>query len=120
MIIAIAIATSVSTLLGGLFALKLKDKLHLILGFSAGAVVAVAFFDLMPESLDLGGKYYSASTMFTIVAIGFLVYLVLDRVIFLHAHAHVDSPHENHEDHETSGPGIQKRKSSGRIQLPDG
>ena len=41
MLILIAIATFVSTMLGGLFALKFKDKLHLILGFSAGAVVAM-------------------------------------------------------------------------------
>ncbi len=82
----IAIATFIATLLGGLFALKLKDKLHLILGFSAGAVIAVAFFDLIPESLELGGKYYDNVTILTITAIGFLLYLILDRIIFLHSH----------------------------------
>jgi ZIP family zinc transporter len=87
MIIIIAFATFVSTLTGGLVALKLKDKLHLILGFSAGAVIAVAFFDLMPEAINLGSKYYSGATILSIVALGFLVYLVLDRVIFLHSHA---------------------------------
>jgi zinc transporter ZupT len=46
----------VATLLGGSFALKYQDKLHLILGFSAGAVLGVALFDLLPESLDLAGK----------------------------------------------------------------
>jgi ZIP family zinc transporter len=86
MIILIAFATFVSTLTGGLVALKLKDKLHLILGFSAGAVIAVAFFDLMPEAISLGSKYYSGATILSIVALGFLVYLVLDRVIFLHSH----------------------------------
>ncbi|MBU6427007.1 ZIP family metal transporter [Patescibacteria group bacterium] len=100
MVIAIAIATFVSTLLGGLFALKLKDKLHLVLGFSAGAVVAVAFFDLLPESVNLGSKFYSANTMLAVAAVGFMAYLILDRVIFLHAHAH--SGHEGHEcDHDT-------------------
>jgi zinc transporter ZupT len=39
-------AAFVSTLSGGWFALRFKDKLHLIFGFSAGAVIAVAFFDL--------------------------------------------------------------------------
>jgi zinc transporter ZupT len=49
----ISIATFVFTFLGGLFALRFKDKLHLILGFSAGAVIGVAFFDLIPEALTL-------------------------------------------------------------------
>ena len=38
----IAIGAFAATFLGGLAALRFKDKLHLILGFSAGAVVAVA------------------------------------------------------------------------------
>jgi ZIP family zinc transporter len=50
MIIWISIAALISTFLGGIFALRFKDKLHLILGFSAGAIIGVAFFDLLPES----------------------------------------------------------------------
>jgi ZIP family zinc transporter len=86
MIIGIALATFVSTLIGGFFALRFKDKLHLVLGFSAGAVMGVAFFDLLPESLELGGKFYSYPTMTAFVALGFLIYLLLDRLIFLHTH----------------------------------
>ena len=69
MIYIITLATFVSTLLGGLFALRFKDKLHLILGFSAGAVIAVAFFDLMPEALELGSASYEASTLLSITAV---------------------------------------------------
>ena len=36
--------------LAGAFALRFKDRLHLIMGFSAGALIAVAFFDLLPEA----------------------------------------------------------------------
>ena len=101
MLILIALATFTATLLGGLFALKLKDKLHLVLGFSAGAVIAVAFFDLLPESLELGNTFYSNSTIISIVAVGFLAYLVLDRLVFFHAH--VEDGHEGHEcDHDHS------------------
>jgi ZIP family zinc transporter len=99
MIILISFCAFISTLVGGLVALKLKDKLHLILGFSAGAVIAVAFFDLMPESLDLGKQFYASSTILSIVALGFLAYLVLDRVIFLHAHAHDDPGDHGYEMH---------------------
>ncbi|MEI7463145.1 MAG: ZIP family metal transporter [Candidatus Taylorbacteria bacterium] len=95
-IVIIAIATFLSTMIGGLVALRLKDKLHLILGFSAGAVIAVALFDLLPEAVSLGSNYYSISTMTGVAAFGFLIYLVLDRSILLHTHIH-DVDHD--EDH---------------------
>jgi len=94
MLIGIAIATFVFTLIGGFVALRYKDRLHLILGFSAGAIVAVAFFDLLPEALELGQKYYDVSVIVGIVALAFFVYLVLDRFVFLHAHAHDDDNSE--------------------------
>jgi zinc transporter ZupT len=90
LIIFIAVAAFFSTLLGGLFALHLKDKLHLILGFSAGAVVGVAFFDLMPEALEIGSKNYSFSTIVSMVALGFALYLVVDRLVLLHGHSEED------------------------------
>ncbi len=86
MVILITIATLFSTLIGGLFALYLKDKLHLILGFSAGAILAVAFFDLLPEAINLADKMHSVTTILTAVVIGFTTYLVLDRLILLHGH----------------------------------
>lgn len=86
MIFLIAIATFFSTLFGGLFALRLKDQLHLILGFSAGAVIGVAFFDLMPEALELGSTHYALSTIVSVVALGFLLYLALDRLFLHHQH----------------------------------
>jgi ZIP family zinc transporter len=94
-VIVIACAAFVSTLVGGLVALKLRDQLHLILGFSAGAVIGVAFFDLLPESIELGEKYFAHGTVTGVVALGFLVYLILDRLVLLHAHAHSDD-----QDHE--------------------
>jgi ZIP family zinc transporter len=84
---AIAVAAFLATLAGGLFALRLRDRLHLILGFSAGAVVAVAFFDLIPEALELGTPTWSSSSLLLAVAVGFLSYLVLDRIHMLRATA---------------------------------
>ncbi len=86
----------VCTLLGGLFALRFKDKLHLILGFSAGAVIGVAFFDLMPEAIELGSGVYDVSTMTGIVALGFIIYMMLDRFVVLHTHHDEDSHGHTH------------------------
>lgn len=94
MVILITIATFFSTLLGGLFALHLKDKLHLILGFSAGAILGVAFFDLLPEALNLASKVYSASTVLAVAIIGFTTYLILDRMVLLHNHTEDGSSDE--------------------------
>lgn len=101
----IAAAAFCATYAGGLFALRLKDRLHLVLGFSAGAVVAVAFFDLIPESIAFGQRFHSPATLLSWVAVGFLSYLVLDRAQFFfghdgHGHA---GDHQHHAQRGTLG-----------------
>jgi ZIP family zinc transporter len=86
-IIPIALGTCVATLVGGLFALAMRDRLHLVLGFSAGAVLGVAFFDLMPEALAVGHDIDSRALLAT-VALGFFIYVLLDRATALHSHGH--------------------------------
>ncbi|MEY4747428.1 MAG: hypothetical protein RLZZ416_477 [Candidatus Parcubacteria bacterium] len=83
----IALSTAFATLCGGLFALRFKDKLHLVLGFSAGAVIGVAFFDLLPEAIELGGAQFGTSAITSIAAFAFVLYLFVDRFVLLHAHA---------------------------------
>jgi zinc transporter ZupT len=101
----IVVAAFCSTCAGGLFALKLKDKLHLVLGFSAGAVVAVALFDLLPEALEMGSSH-SASTLLSWLMLSFMLYLVLDRVKLLHrdapngVHLHNDAADGAHAHRE--------------------
>ena len=87
LLLAIAVAAFVSTLAGGLLALGLRDKLHLILGFSAGAVIGVAFFDLLPEAIDTARNFQSAAAILAWSALGFLLYLVLDRMLLIHGDA---------------------------------
>src|SRR5690348_18096535 len=86
LVLAIAALTFVATLVGGATALRLRDRLHLVLGFSAGAVIAVAFFDLLPEALSLGAGSYPASTLLSITAAGFFLYMILDRLTLFHTH----------------------------------
>jgi zinc transporter ZupT len=95
LLLAIAAAAFCATFAGGSFALRLKDKLHLVLGFSAGAVIAVAFFDLLPEAIDMGERYYSSATVLAWTALGFLLYLVLDRAVLIHAGSQGHGEHAN-------------------------
>jgi ZIP family zinc transporter len=87
MLILIAGATFSATVIGGLLALRFRDHLHLILGFSAGAVVGVALFDLLPEAIEFGG---STSVLALAISGGFFGYLILDRLILLHTHSDED------------------------------
>ena len=103
MIILISIGAFLSTFLGGLLALKFKDKLHLILGFSAGAIIGVAFFDLMPEAIELGQNYFEVSTLLSVVALGFVGYMILDRTIVLHTHTDDDEHAHSHRGQVGAG-----------------
>ncbi len=94
----ISIAAFAATFLGGLLALRFKDKLHLILGFSAGAVIGVAFFDLIPEAIELSEGFYEVGTVTAIIALGFVVYLIFDRLIGAHGHA-TEEHCEKHSGH---------------------
>lgn len=82
----VALAASAATFIGGSFALRFRDKLHLILGFSAGTVVGVALFDLLPEAIELGTQYHEVETIVFFTALGFFGYLILDRFVLLHTH----------------------------------
>lgn len=96
-VLLIALATFTATFLGGLLALRLRDKVHLILGFSAGAIIAVAFFEIIPEAITLASGTYDPPTVTSIMGLGFLVYLILDRFILLHSHNEEVSSRVHHQ-----------------------
>ena len=47
--IALAALTALATTTGGFIAIKVKDRLHLVLGLSAGLLLGLVAFDLLPE-----------------------------------------------------------------------
>ncbi len=83
-LLAIGLVTCAATLAGGLLALGVRDRRQLVLGLSAGAVIGVAFFDLMPESLELAGATFGPAQVTAATATGFLLYMIIDRVVAGH------------------------------------
>ena len=87
-ILGLSLCTALATMVGGILALRLKDN-PLALGFSAGAVIGVAFFDLLPEAFRLGG---ADTTHLTGAAVfGFFLYALIDRVAGHDHNCHVST-----------------------------
>lgn len=91
--------TFFSTLAGGLFALRFRDHLHLLLGFSAGVLIGVAFLDVLPEALELGdASGVPMTTILLVLLAGFLFFHLLEKGIVLHARRG-DSPSDDAHAH---------------------
>lgn len=80
-----AVLTFISTLCGGLVALRFKNKIHLILGFTAGVLLAVVAFDIFPEINDLTAKL-NGNIMHPMIALilGFMMFHILEKVLIMH------------------------------------
>ncbi|HZP44721.1 MAG TPA: ZIP family metal transporter [Candidatus Binataceae bacterium] len=90
--VTLACVTFFSTGLGGLAAIRFRDHMHLLLGFSSGAVLGVALFEIIPEIFNLrdGGD------VMPFAAIGFLFFFALERYTAMHRareHEHAGSAH---------------------------
>jgi zinc and cadmium transporter len=86
----------------GIFTLSLHhDRLHKILlvlvAFSAGTILGVALFDLLPEAIEIVDEHL----VFPIVAVGFVFFLLLERFLYwYHGHGHM----HNIDDKVQEGP----------------
>ncbi len=80
--------TFFSTFFGGLFAVRFRHKLHLIMGFTAGVLLGVVAFDIFPEIIRLVNEnnFKSTNTMIALV-LGFLVFHILEKFLIIH-HSH--------------------------------
>jgi len=83
-----SVATFFSTFLGGLFAIRLKSRLHLIMAFAAGILLGVVSFDIFPEIIEQIkiNDFEPIGVMIALVA-GFLIFHILEKTILIH-HAH--------------------------------
>lgn len=85
MAILVALAAVVTTLLGGLVAIRVSDRRHLILGLAAGLMLGVVGFDLIPEALEQAGTpLFGVPVALLMVVAGFLSLHIVEWSMALH------------------------------------
>jgi ZIP family zinc transporter len=83
-----ALTTFFSTLAGGAFALRYHSRIHLILAFTAGVLLGVVAFDILPETYALAyARGIDATYAMIALVFGFLLFHALEKFILIH-HGH--------------------------------
>lgn len=95
----LAAATFVSTLLGGLTALKNRDSMHRFLGYTAGVLLGVVAFDLLPEIFKvLQSQHKDATFAMLALVCGFLIFHIIEKSILIHHSQEHDYEVHHHPD----------------------
>lgn len=100
-VIIFSLLAFVVTILGGLVSIKLKDKLHLVLGLTAGVIFGLVSFDVLPEMFELSQEMnVEIRLAMVIFVLGFMFFHILEKYLLVH-HNHEDN--YGHHEHHVSG-----------------
>ena len=95
--ILLSVATFFSTFIGGLLSLKWADRLHNILGYTAGVILGVIAFDILPEIFkNLEIQHLPATGPMIALVAGFLLFHIIEKSILLHHNQEVDYGEHHH------------------------
>jgi len=102
--IALAAATALATFAGGTLAIKSKDRLHLVLGLSAGLLLGLVAFDLLPEVFEMSSKeiLHAPATSVALIA-GFLLLHFYEQLFGSHEPAESDYGHDHKHSANVTG-----------------
>jgi len=101
--IAFAAITVLATTFGGYVALKSNDRFHLVLGLSAGLLLGLVGFDLLPEVFEMNtDSFLGVPQVSVAILAGFLSLHIIEGVFGSHEPAESDYGHE-HEHHNIAG-----------------
>jgi ZIP family zinc transporter len=104
LVIGLAAVTVLATLSGGLLALRAKDRFHLVLGLSAGLLLGLVGFDLLPEVFDMGvGSFGGVRTVSIALVAGFLSLHFIEQFAGSHEPADSDYGHDHTHAFEIAG-----------------
>ena len=106
-IIILAFATFLSTLIGGLIVIKYRRLLPFFFAFAAGSLVAVVFLDLLPEAIQISEAVgVEIRVIMLIILASFFVYNLIEKYFATHELTDCDNcdEHEKHIDaHDAHG-----------------
>ncbi len=102
--IALAALTALATTAGGFLAIKSKDRLHLVLGLSAGLLLGLVAFDLLPEIFELNTQeiLHAPAASVALIA-GFLLLHFYEQLFGSHEPAESDYGHDHKHSSNIAG-----------------
>jgi len=104
LVIGLAAVTVLATFSGGLLALRAKDRFHLVLGLSAGLLLGLVGFDLLPEVFEMGvGTLGGVKTVSVALIAGFLSLHFIEQFAGSHEPAESDYGHDHTHAFEIAG-----------------
>ena len=115
MAILLAALTVAATAIGGLIALKAKDRFHLVLGLSAGLLLGLVGFDLLPEVFAESENTGGVPTVSIAILAGFLLLHISERSFG--GHEPVDSEYSHDHSHGSIAGGVGALAMAGHIFL---
>jgi len=115
MAILLAALTVAATAIGGLIALKAKDRFHLVLGLSAGLLLGLVGFDLLPEVFAESENTGGVPTVSIAILAGFLLLHISERSFG--GHEPVDSEYSHDHSHGSISGGVGALAMAGHIFL---
>jgi ZIP family zinc transporter len=102
--IILAATTALATTAGGYLAIKSKDRLHLVLGLSAGLLLGLVAFDLLPEVFELGThELLGAPAVSVALVSGFLLLHFYEQLFGSHEPAESDYGHDHSHSSNVAG-----------------
>jgi len=94
--IGLASLTAIATSAGGYLAIKSRDRLHLVLGLSAGLLLGLVAFDLLPEVFRLNTNTLGNVPIVSVAfVVGFLALHFAEQIFGSHEPAESDYGHEH-------------------------
>jgi len=92
-----ALSAFVMTLAGGAFAFRYRRYLTLIMAFSSGLVIGVAFLDLLPEVVETAAHQgLPIRALMVTVVVGFVAIFLLEKLTIIHSEKQHDAPGHHH------------------------
>ncbi len=93
----LTVAAAIAALAGGYTAIKSQHKLHIAMSITAGLVLGLVAFDLLPEIFE-GVENNNLDPAWPMVAFaaGFLLFHIVEKFILVHeGHEHEYGPHQH-------------------------